>query len=317
MSSSDKDFGSDIMQFEVEEGNLFHLEAIQAGGLDASNTAEVILYLNQLYYQYYLLKTMGDDIDADDSEIIDRMGDMPFGAVKYGTPANYRGNRLDSCLSRAIEAEKKYTVGEIMGWPQRGGSTPTTPSSGNTVQYSAYDYIISQYATALREGWDFAPMAEDVVNYMCRYYSDPSELGYALMDINNNGTYELIIGEVGQYGNRAGFFFDLYTMNGDQAALVASSTERDRYYLCYDGYIENEGSESAFFSWNVYRQFHKDGYLLLEDALFYEASYEGDGYWSYSKYSTMPSDRSYVSDEEAYQIMGKYIRMPIAFTPFA
>ena len=46
----------------------------------------------------------------------------------------------------------------------------------------------------------------------CSYYTDPSEIGYTYLDIDQNGSTELLVGEVGTYGGDTGMFFDLYTI---------------------------------------------------------------------------------------------------------
>ena len=71
-----------------------------------------------------------------------------------------------------------------------------------------------------------------------------SSLGYCTMDINGDGIEELMIGSVNENAY-TGMFFDLYTIVDGQISLVISSGERDRYYLCEDYTIANEGSGGA------------------------------------------------------------------------
>ena len=62
-------------------------------------------------------------------------------------------------------------------------------------------------------------------------------LGYYLTDIDGDGIEELMIGATGENAY-TGMFYDLYTIVNDQRALVVSSGERDRYYLCVDGTVD-------------------------------------------------------------------------------
>ena len=306
----------DVIQFKADNEGLFRLSGIKASDLDASNTAEVMQYLNQLYYQYYLFKAMEDDIDADATKIMNQMSNIPVGIVMYGTPADYKGNRLNSCMDRASEVEKKYTVGEILWGIVPDSSIADNSSFGGGTQTDAYDNIIALYATALREGWGYDQLEAAGLNYMCMYYTDPSEIGYAIVDVNHNGSDELIIGAVGEYGGGSGEFFDLYTMVDGQVTLVASSGERDRYYLYSGGYLDNEGSDGADYSYNIYYQFYPEGYILMEEALVYDDEFVADGSWSYGAASTLPEERVYITNEEALQIMNRYQRVGIGYTPF-
>lgn len=306
----------DVIQFKADNEGLFRLSGIKASDLDASNTAEVMKHLNMLYYQYYLFQAMENDIDADATEVMDQMSNVPVGIVMYGTPADYKGNRLDSCLDRASEVEKKYTVGEILWGIAPDSSTSDNPSVGGTTQSGTYDSVISLYATALREGWDFDQLEAAGLNYMCGYYTNPSELGYAFVDVNNNGSDELIIGEVGEYGGGSGEFFDLYTMVDGQAVLVVSGGERDRYYLCNNGYIMNDGSDGAFIGYYAYYGISVYGVLWMKEAVIYDDTASG-GPWFYSMTGLEPTDRSPISEPSAQQIIDKYTCASIEFIPFS
>lgn len=307
----------DVIQFKTDNEGLFRLSGIKASDLDASNTAEVMKHLNMLYYQYYLFQAMEDDIDADAIKVMDQMSNIPVGIVMYGTPADYKGNRLDSCMNRASEVEKKYTVGEILWGIVPDSSTPDNPSFGGTTQSDTYDSVISLYETALYEGWGFDQLEAAGLNYMCGYYTNPSDLGYILLDIDHNGTEELIVGEIGAYGGGSGFFFDLYTLVDGQPSLVINSGERDQYYLCNDGYIMNEGSDSASTDYCTYYGIDIYGNLALAEAVIYDDEVETEGPWFYSVTGLEPADRSPISEQVAQQIINKHTCASIEFTPFS
>ena len=306
-----------VIQFKTDNEGLFRLSGIKASDLDTSNTAEVMKHLNMLYYQYYLFQVMEDDIDADATKVMNQMSNIPVGIVMYGTPADYKGNRLDSCLDRASDVEKRYTVGEILWGIVPDSSTPDNPSFGGTTQSGTYDSVISLYATALHEGWGFDQLEAAGLNYMCGYYTNPSDLGYILLDIDHNGTEELIVGEIGEYGGGSGFFFDLYTLVGGQPSLVINSGERDQYYLCNDGYIMNEGSDSASTDYCTYYGIDIYGNLALAEAVIYDDEVETEGPWFYSVTGLEPADRSPISEQVAQQIVNKHTCASIEFIPFS
>lgn len=82
-------------------------------------------------------------------------------------------------------------------------------------------------------------------------------VGYALKDINDDGTQELLIMEVSVcdekscYGQR---IMAIYTIVDDEARFVAGGWARNRYYILEDNRIYNEGSSGADdSSFEVYR----------------------------------------------------------------
>ena len=102
--------------------------------------------------------------------------------------------------------------------------------------------------TSAAAGWNIGQFQEQNLCYLAGYYVQTfNKLGYFLQDIDNNGTAELFIGALDD-GSETDeeMFFDMYTLiNGGIPSLVTTSGERDRYYLCTDNTIANEGSGSA------------------------------------------------------------------------
>ena len=67
-------------------------------------------------------------------------------------------------------------------------------------EINPYDYILNLYAIALEENWNASELENVGLNYMCSYYTDKSEIGYTILDIDHNGTKELLIGDTTEYG---------------------------------------------------------------------------------------------------------------------
>lgn len=75
-----------------------------------------------------------------------------------------------------------------------------------------------------------------------------SNAGYAFIDIDDDGISELLISMIsdGGWGAGDGMIYDLCTIQGGKVVHLVSSGERNRYYLCRNNIIANEGSESAW-----------------------------------------------------------------------
>ena len=90
-------------------------------------------------------------------------------------------------------------------------------------------------------------------------------VGYTMMDINGDGTQELLIMEVSDQGQTSYFgerILAMYTIENDEALFLEGGWARNRFYLLNDGSILNEGSSGADdSSFDVYI-FHEQSRVL-------------------------------------------------------
>jgi hypothetical protein len=132
---------------------------------------------------------------------------------------------------------------EITVWPKEETLTDEAEVTENGL--SAYEPIVLQYRTALEENWSGQQLVDADMNFMVQNVP-PETVGYAVEDLDGNGTPELIIGT-----NCADVFYEkmvflLYTVgeNGETVQLF-SSIERNRYYFAGGSRFANLGSSSA------------------------------------------------------------------------
>lgn len=132
---------------------------------------------------------------------------------------------------------------EITVWPKEETLTDEAEVTENGL--SAYEPIVLQYRTALEEKWSGQQLVDADMNFMVQNVP-PETVGYAVEDLDGNGTPELIIGT-----NCADVFYEkmvflLYTVgeNGEPVQLF-SSIERNRYYFAGGSRFANLGSSSA------------------------------------------------------------------------
>lgn len=132
---------------------------------------------------------------------------------------------------------------EITVWPKEETLTDEAEVTENGL--SAYEPIVLQYRTALEENWGGQQLVDADMNFMVQNVP-PETVGYAVEDLDGNGTPELIIGT-----NCADVFYEkmvflLYTVgeNGEPVQLF-SSIERNRYYFAGGSRFANLGSSSA------------------------------------------------------------------------
>ena len=84
--------------------------------------------------------------------------------------------------------------------------------------------------------------------------------GYTIKDIDGNGIDELLIGDMFENGDY--FLYDIYTINPKDGTIIhlADGGERDRFKINGNGVIIEEGSNSAFDSF-------QKGYSIVDGQL--------------------------------------------------
>lgn len=114
---------------------------------------------------------------------------------------------------------------------------------------AAYAGVFETYTTLLSEGWGGEElMAHDLPLLIMYCVGDApfDNIGYLLLDVDGDGTQELLIGTLASDEFYAPIVFEMYTLNPEGSPVrVFSSQERARYYLCDDNTFLFEGANSA------------------------------------------------------------------------
>ncbi len=142
-----------------------------------------------------------------------------------------------------------------------------------------YADTLSSFIGLLKDGTDASKLEE--MGFAPDYYAIVSEngddglskIGYAYMDINNDGIDELFIGDM-----ESGVAYDIFTMVDRTPTHVVSGGARDRYYIYEGSFICNEYSGGANESgWTVYNLEPNSTDLVVQ------WGYKYDGYESEDK----------------------------------
>ena len=114
---------------------------------------------------------------------------------------------------------------------------------------AAYASVFETYTTLLREGWGGEELLAHDLPLLIMYCVGDApfdNIGYLLLDVDGDGTQELLTGTLVSDEFYAPIVFEMYTLNPDgSVARVFSSQERARYYLCQDNTFLFEGANSA------------------------------------------------------------------------
>ncbi len=162
------------------------------------------------------------------------------------------------------------------------------------------------------EDYDFSY----IIYWYGAYYGASMGLGYLIEDIDGDGTEELIFGE--NSDTWEGVIYDLYTIDDGELVHVFDGGERNRYYLCENGMIANEGSSSAFTGGYAYYVF-EGAELHLAEAVLFNDRESPDNPWFYSTktddYYELENAEP-INEDQAWEIIEGYVYAHTTFIPF-
>lgn len=193
-------------------------------------------------------------------------------------------------------------------------SPPARSDAASATGYAAYDALLAEISGLRRSGasdvqTDFS---HDLLS-VNDYYQTP---GWLLRDLDGDGIPELLLGANWDEGHTV--IFNIYRYGGTRAVRVVNGWNRNRWYLCTDGSLANEGSSSAFeSSYSYYR--YTSGELQHLETLLYLDDGSGGSPWRYSVTTDQyvnSGDFHSVTEAEATAVMDKYTHETLAFTPF-
>ena len=242
------------------------------------------------------------------------------GGKSYGNE-NYQliGKLPFTGLDYTIAMDRRLQEHNNLALTGRGGGQavilmPFAPDAASTTGYAAYDALLAEISGLRRSGasdvqTDFS---HDLLS-VNDYYQTP---GWLLRDLDGDGIPELLLGANWDEGHTV--IFNIYRYGGTRAVRVVNGWNRNRWYLCTDGSLANEGSSSAFeSSYSYYR--YTSGELQHLETLLYLDDGSGGSPWRYSVTTDQyvnSGDFHSVTEAEATAVMDKYTHETLAFTPF-
>lgn len=194
----------------------------------------------------------------------------------------------------------------------------TTDSPSEKIDYSGYDELIAKARKILKNP-DSEYSEESEFSSVLFMKSEYETFGYLIKDLDCNGINELIIGantDGWDEGSWDGVIYNIYTIVNGEVVQVLNGWERNRYYLCENGSIANEGSSSAFESNNSYYKYSGSELTLIESVIF-NSTIDENNPWYYSTESEYDIEKAEsISKEKANEIMNKYKHVKLKYTPF-
>lgn len=187
----------------------------------------------------------------------------------------------------------------------------TAPTESGTAIPEAYQPVIAKYVTALTEHWGGEACSNADISILVSYATSPSELGYALLDLDNDGTDELVIANDAERQ----VIYDLYSLVDGKLVHVFTGWDRNSYELREGFRILNIGSNGAASADYVYCHL-SNGQLVTDSLIRFDAATDPDHPWFRG---TGENDLAPITDENwsEDEIYSAAASLPIAITPFA
>lgn len=187
----------------------------------------------------------------------------------------------------------------------------TAPTESGTAIPEAYQPVIAKYVTALTEHWGGEACSNADISILVSYATSPSELGYALLDLDNDGTDELIIANDAERQ----VIYDLYSLVDGKLVHVFTGWDRNSYELREGFRILNIGSNGAASADYVYCHL-SNGQLVMDSLIRFDAATDPDHPWFRG---TSENDLAPITDENwsEDEIYSAAASLPITITPFA
>lgn len=184
-----------------------------------------------------------------------------------------------------------------------------------------YDPIILKYKDAISKKLNFDQVANMGVSELCAYFegsADLAKVGYLIEDIDDNGTPELLIGNINGDEYLDFCVLEMYTIDNGKAVSVFQSYERNMFFSLKNGEFENMGSSSAFYSTDTIYTLAGNGKdLKLKEGLIFDSESKGKDHWFKTKDNDgKTGNDENISTEEAQKISMKYdgMRVQLKYT---
>ncbi|MBQ2040682.1 MAG: hypothetical protein II482_00890 [Lachnospiraceae bacterium] len=206
---------------------------------------------------------------------------------------------------------KLYEAGDEIVKGLKAADGGTFVLYGGTKGEDLYPEVLAKHVKAISEGWSADKLEKAGMSPM--YYAMSltgdgdvlDRIGYAYMDMNNDGIDELMIGEITDDENLKGIVYDLYTMADREPVHVVSGWARNRFFVSGRSMLANEYSNGAAESgWLFYDVEANTGKMYPQIAFKYDEAADS-GTW-FIAYGSQTDEWESVDEDEWNEMLGRF-----------
>lgn len=196
------------------------------------------------------------------------------------------------------------------------------PQTREEQDLAAYKSILDQLYADVTGSADSIELSEDTTYiYELKQHGTGTEndLGFSFMDMDGDGTDELLIVPLGQDADSSQVIL-MYGMAADGTPKrIFSSENRNTYYLCENNVIMNFGDSGVFISTHYFEKYDPSGQLQIIEGLGYNASDHPENPWyTTNTYDYDPEKDTLITEDQYNSILAKYVKVtPDKRTPFS
>ena len=248
-------------------------------------------------YNTAVIVNSGDQIaiKLGETDVMLTVGEKQDGALNFGLDPALDHN--DEKFGLATLAYFLHPENDAIEFTEPGKTSPVLSLSWVELTLpEPYAELIGR-VTAVLQGTGEAGDDFSVIFSMLAGHESAENAGFYVVDLDKNDTPELLLGEY-QPSMKAPVFYDLYTIKDGELVHVFDGWDRSRYYLCENGEIAHEGSNSAFNSFTS-MSYYEDGVLRLIGSVIYDANANPNYTWFLSTSSETEVDADARPLEEA------------------
>ena len=196
------------------------------------------------------------------------------------------------------------------------------PQTREEQDLAAYKSILDQLYADVTGSADSIELSEDT-DYILQLKQNGEDaennLGYSFMDMDGDGTDELLIVPLGQYADSSQVIL-MYGMAEDGTPKrVFSSVGRDYYYLCEDNVIKNLAVGGASYFIYYFEKYDSSGQPQIIERLGYDAFNHPENPWYITDTNDSdPENDTLITEDQYNSILAKYVKVtPDKRTPFS
>ncbi|MBQ4557056.1 MAG: hypothetical protein IJA60_05370 [Clostridia bacterium] len=169
-----------------------------------------------------------------------------------------------------------------------------------------YTEILEMYKTGIENKWTPEQYDSVGISYLVANL-ELSDIGYAVFDLDENGVDELIVNG----GDDSAL--NVFTIADGKLVSLLSGAERNRYFLCEEGYIISEGSYNAAAGEDVVHLLKGDEVVPLQYFVYEYAEEAEEAQFYFSTKTDEVEKMSPISAESAYEMLGGYMPLELTF----
>lgn len=222
-----------------------------------------------------------------------------------GTQVLFKGN-TNGWANINYKGQNAYVKSDFIK-PSGDGMSQNKNGQSASAQYTDIISYIAMFARGEEEFLD--PQYKSYSSYYLPTdapINRENRFGYVLMDIDSDGVDELLLTS-GEYGELYDYIYAIVTIKDGKAYPVAyEGGARNRFYLCQNNIISNEGSSGAANSGYDYYRFVNGNLIQIESV--YSEPGEDSIVWYNSVNHSVPKQ---ISRADAEQIRNNYIHQSL------